>query len=321
MLAFATASRQQRTWIVIGALFLLLVPLLVPLPPQARHNPTLNLLGDRVHVLIFAGLTLLLHLVGPLRGRPLACAVAAAAIGGTTEYLQQFVHRSPLLADFALDLLGIGLALTWIQWRRGRGRAALAAGAFLLSVLAYTMRDAPTLFRAMVESRREFPALADFETRTQLALWRERSDGGSALIAVGPPHGTVLRVVTSGRELWPGANAGRFPADWSGYRELVFEARLQAPSPESLRLGIRLDDFLGREDKQWSSRSYQATHEWQTFHFSLDGLMTDQKLRYFDLTDVFSMTVFLGRPGVPAAFEIDNLRLETPREPENPRQD
>jgi VanZ family protein len=321
MSAFATASRKQRTWTVIGGLLLLLVPLLVPLPPQTRQNPTLIMLGDRAHVLIFAGLVWLLHLVGPLRGRPLACAVAAAAVGATTEYLQQFVHRSPLLADFALDLLGIGLALTWIQWRRRRGRAALAAGAFLLAVLAYTMRDAPTIFRAMVESRRNFPMLADFETRTQFALWRERSDGSSALVTVDPPHDTVLRVVTSGRDFWPGVNAFRFPADWSGYTELVVEARLQSPSPDSLRLGIRLDDYPSRQDRQWSSHSYMITHGWRTLRFSLVEMMTDQGLRPFDLTDVFSITVFLARPGVPAAFEIDNLRLETPRETEIPRQD
>jgi VanZ family protein len=313
MFSLATASRQRRTWLVIGGLLLLLVPLLVPLPPQARHDPTLNVLGDRVHVVIFAGLTLLLHLIGPLRGRPLACAFAAAAIGGTTEFLQQFVHRSPLLADFALDLLGIGLALTWIQWRRRRGRAALAAAAFLLAVLAYTMRDAPTMFRAMVDAQRSFPVLANFESRDQLALWRERSDEGRSLVDVGPSHGCVLRVATSGMEHWPGVNAGRLPANWSGYGELVLEARLQTPAPESLRLGIRLDDFLSREDEQWSSLGYIITHEWQTLRFPLVGLMTDQGQRRLDVGDVFSLVVFLVRPAAPAAFEIDNVRLEAPR--------
>jgi VanZ family protein len=312
MTLFAAASRRHRTLLVICGLFVLLVPLLVPLPAQVRHDPALNLLGDRAHVLIFAALTLLLHLIGPLRGRPLGCAFAAAAIGGATEVLQQFVSRTPLLSDFALDLLGIGLALTWIQWRRGRGRATFAAGAFLLAILAYTLRDAPTLFRATVEARRSFPVLADFESLNQLALWRERSDGGRNLVSVGPAHGNVLHVSTSGRENWPGVNAGRLPADWSGYGELVLEARLQTPAPDSLRLGIRLDDYASREDNQWASCSYVVTHEWRTLRFPLAELQTDQGERRFDLGDVFSLVVFLARPARPAAFEIDNVRLQAP---------
>ncbi len=248
-----------------------------------------------------------------MRGRPLGCAFAAAAIGGATEVLQQFVGRTPLLGDFVLDLLGIGLALTWIQWRRGRGRAALAAGAFLLAVLAYTMRDAPTMYRAMVGARRSFPVLADFASRDQLALWRERSDGGRSLVDVGPTHGNVLRVSTSGGEHWPGVSGGRLPADWTGYGELVLEARLQAPSPDSLRLGIRLDDFASREDKQWASLGYVVTHQWRTLRFPLTGLTTEQGDRPMDLEDVYSLLVFLVRPPGPATFEIDNVRLEAPR--------
>ena len=307
------ATRRRRTWLVISGLFVLLVPLLVPLPPQVRHDPTLNLLGDRVHVLIFAGLTWLLHVIGPLRGRPLGSAVAAAAIGVVSEVLQQFVGRSPLVSDFALDLLGIGLALTWIQWRRGRGRAMLAAAAFLLVVLAYTMREAPTMFRAMVESRRNFPVLADFASRDQLALWRKRSDEDCRLVSVGAPRGEVLHVSTAGRNAWPGVNARRLPADWSGYSELVLEARLQSPAPDSLRLGVRLDDYESREDKQWASKGYWITHAWRTLRMPLADLQTDQGDRPFGVRDILSLTVFLARPGRPAAFEIDNVRLEAPR--------
>jgi VanZ family protein len=308
----ATASHRRRTLLVSVGLLVLLVPLLVPLPPIARHDPTLNLLGDRAHVVIFAGLAWLLHLIGPLRGRPLGSAIAATAIGGASEYLQQFVGRSTMFSDFVLDLLGIGLALTWIQWRRGHGRAALAAGAFLLAVLAYTMRDAPTMFRAMVDAQHSFPVLADFETREQLALWRERSDEGRLRVDVGPPHGNVLRVSTSGREHWPAVNAGRLPADWSGYGELVLEARLQVPAPDSLRLGIRLDDYASSDDKLWASLGYTVTHEWRTLRFPLTALLTDRHERPVDLADIFSLLVFLIRPAGPAAFEIDNVRLESP---------
>ncbi len=306
----ATASRSRRTWLVISGLLVLLVPLLVPLPPQVRHDPTLNLLGDRAHVLIFAGLTWLLHLIGPLRGRPLGCAVAAAVIGGVSEVLQQFVGRSPLLSDFALDLLGIGLALTWIQWRRRRARAAIAAAAFLLAVLAYTMRDAPALFRAMVDVRRSFPLLSDFESRDQLVLWRERSNEGCSLLSVDPPHGQVLSVSTSGGENWPGVVGGHLPADWTGHDTLVLEARLSSSTADSLRLGIRIDDYLSREDKEWASRGYAITREWRTMRFPLTDLMTSQGTRRIDLGDVFALTVFLARPAGPARFEIDNVRLE-----------
>jgi VanZ family protein len=308
----AAASRRHRTWLVIGGLFVLLMPLLVPLPPHVRHDPTLNLLGDRAHVLIFAGLTWLLHLIGPLRGKPLGCAVAATAVGGATEFLQQFVSRTPMLSDFALDLLGIGLALTWIQWRQRRGRATFAAGAFLLAILAYTLRDAPAMFRATVEARHSFPVLGDFESRSQLALWRGRSDRGRSLVNGGPARGNVLRVSTSGNEHWPGVSAGRLPADWSGYGELVLEARLQTPALDSLRLGVRLDDYTSRKDKQWASRSFMVTRQWRTLRFPLADLRTDQGERRLELADVLSLVVFLARPERPAAFELDNVRLEAP---------
>lgn len=314
MFQLESVPRGQRILFILCGLALLLVPLLVPLPTLVRDDPTLNILGDRAHVFIFAGMTWLVHAIGPLRGRPLACAVAAAAVGASTEFLQQFVGRSPMLSDFALDLLGIGFAMTWIQWRRQHRRAALAAAAFLLSVLAYTVRDVPQMFRAMVEVRRSFPLLAEFESRDTLALWRKHGDSVISLVDVGSVHGHVLQVSTAGREPWPGVGAGRLPADWTGYDELVLDVRLQSPAPDSLQIGVRLDDFEGRDDREWSSRSYFVHHAWQTLRFPLVGLQTDKSGRPLDVGDIFSLVVFFIRPGAPAAFEVDNVRL-VPAEP------
>lgn len=310
MTQLLAGGRRKRTAIVVGGLLLLLVPLFVPLPTVARDDPTLNLLGDRAHVVIFAALAWLLNAVGPLRGRPLVCAVTAAAVGGASEYIQGFVGRSPLFADWVLDVLGIGLTLTWLQWRRGHRRLTILSAAFLLAVLAYTMRDAPGIFRAMVEVRRSFPLLADFSSRDQLVLWRDRGDGGCRLVDVGEPHGQVLQVTTSGAEPWPGVNAGRMPADWTGYDALVLEARLRAPSPDSLRFALRLDDFAGRDDKEWSSRGYMITHQWRTIRFPLRDLVTDKSHRPLELDDIFGLTAFLARPQAAAVFEIDDVRLE-----------
>lgn len=312
MINLLPVDRSRRVVFIVSGLFLLLIPLLVPLPTIARDSPVLNLLGDRAHVLIFAALAWLLHTVGPLRGRPVACAIAAAAIGGASEFIQQFVGRSPLLDDWLLDLVGIGLTMTWIQWRRGHRRTTLAAAILLLTFLAYTMRDAPRTFRAMVDVRRSFPVLSDFTSRDEVVLWRARDNCTRGLIDVGAPHGQVLRVTTVASDPWPGVTAGRLPADWTGYQELVLDARLQAPSPDSLRFALRLDDFAGRDDHQWASLSYTITHQWRTLRFPLRDLATDQGDRKLERDDIFSLTAFLVRPQVPAVFEIDNVRLVSP---------
>ena len=49
---------------------------------------------------------------------------------------------------------------------------------------------------------------------------------------------------------------------------------------------------------------------WQTLRFPLVGLQTDQSGRQLDVGDIFSLVVFFVRPGAPAAFEIDNVRLD-----------
>ena len=101
-----------------------------------------------------------------------------------------------------------------------------------------------------------------------------------------------------------------FPEDWSDYTELVIDARVIRAAGDSLRFGVRIDDFEGRRDDVWAQQSFYATRQWQTFTLPVAGRRVMHGERDLDLGDVEALLVFVGLPKDSFALEIDNIRLQ-----------
>jgi hypothetical protein len=302
------------------ALIVLLVPFFVPIPVVLRRHPIFSPLGDQLHVVLLAGVALLLYWRGPLTGRLWPTAVAASLIGGAIEFVQIPFGRNACFGDFVLDVIGIGLVAGYVLWRGHGLKVGLGLIIALLLIFPARLYHLPFVVAASYRSRDIFPTLTDFEGRRDGWIWGGNSAGVTVVPVDDSPEGTghVVRVVAGPPANWPGAEMRRFPHDWSQYETLLIDVRLvpegaTEPGVEQ-RFGVRVDDFVGRHEDTWISDSGVATTDWQTIRIPLrDRAVTDGNQvsdRIFDLHDVDRILLYLNRPAARTVLEFDNLRLE-----------
>jgi len=305
---------KWQTW--AAGLALLLIPFFVPIPMVLRRHPIISPLGDQLHVVLLAGVTLLVYWRGPLTGRLWTSALAAAVIGGAIEFIQIPFGRQAHILDFMLDVVGIGLVVGYLLWRGYGMKVGLGLVLALLLVFPVRLYFVPFVAMAAYRGQEIFPLIADLEGPHDRWIW----GSNHAVIEVvnipdsptGPGH--VVRLEGGPPAFWPGVEIRRFPHDWSDYETLLLDVRLVSGPADKQRFTVRIDDFFGRREHTWIYTSFTATTTWQTFRVPLrnrqvtDG--TQSSARIFDLQDVDRALVYLPRPKAHATLEVDNLRLE-----------
>lgn len=294
-------------WALLGAAFL--IPFFLPIAQELRRHPIIGALGEQLHIPLLACLTLLIYWRGPLRGRLWWAAGTAAVLGAAIEFVQELVGRTALFADWILDLIGIGLVVGLVLWRGHglqRGKYLIFALLFLIPAQLWML---PFSILGKYEARQVFPLLADFDGRYDKWLWK---DTHRSLIRWAPAdsnRGNVLRISGDETTNWPGARLVHFPEHWEDYTQLVIEARVVEAAGDSLRFGVRIDDFEGRKDNKWATKAWYATRQWQTFVMPIAERKVLHGERHLDLSDVESVLVFLLRPDDSFVLEVDNIRL------------
>jgi VanZ family protein len=287
-------------------LALLLILFFVPLPEDFKRYRWLSIPSDLVHVPLLGLLAWGLQARGPLRGRPVAAAVATVLVGLAIELVQSVTGRAMSLIDLALDASGAGLAVCWAR-RRAWPAAALAA-ALALSLVAPLRHLWPEwgIIAAERLATRRFPLLADFETGVEMGNWSanqngrlrrvSRAEGGHALSITGAPP-----------EIYPGANFNGFPRDWTGHRRLEWDARVV--SADSARFIVRLDDFAARRDGAWLGARFTAGRAWRHYVWEPTARLSHKPSRPQRRDDMDGLTFYITRPAAPVTLEIDNLQL------------
>ena len=305
---------KWQTWAVLMAI--LIVPFFVPIPQVLRRNPVISPLGDQLHVFLLAGVAFLLYWRGPLTGRLLRAAAAAAVVGGAIEFIQIPFGRNAAWMDFVRDLIGIGIVVGFVLWRGHGRRLGLAVMAVLLLTLPLQLYRVPFVAAAAYDCRDTFPLLSNLEGKRDHWIW----GGNQALCEVvavtdgpqGPGH--VVRLIAEPPASWPSVEMRHFPPDWQQYSHLVFEVRLAEGPADSTRFGVRLDDFVGRQEQTWIADREVATHQWQTIRIPLQNRQVSNgpelQERLFDLSDTDRIIFYLSRPTARTVLEFDDLRLE-----------
>lgn len=302
-----------RRLVGIAAIGALLVPLFVPISPDLRQHPLFGALGDRVHIVMFAVLTLILYHRGPVRGRILASIGVSIAVGAVTEIAQSLTGRSPSFGDLYQDALGTALAGCWLAWRHRDRRLLPATGAAAV-VLAvwWPLRDLPTVVTEVRAAEPLFPVLADFERPQAFRLWSPHLVGEYGRVEL-PDGGHVLEIRHSGDDRWPGAASPHLAWNWTGWDTLLVDARLVEPSPDSLRVSLWVNDRANARDVDAALSTHTVGHRWQTLSMPLHEVRTLNDERPLTLRVVVSVAVFMHRPVAGGADElalqIDNVRL------------
>lgn len=297
--------RHWQVWTLL--MVSVLVPFFLKIPIGLRRNAVISVLGDRLHIVLLGVITLLIYWHGPLRGRLLRSAIAATVVGGAIEIVQTFVGRQALWHDFYMDMQGIGLVVGFILWRGHKQLIGLFMVAALMVFIPWQMSFLPNLVTATNESRASFPLLADFNSANSSALW---SDTYGARVEISFATEGVLQVTGGPPSRWPGAQMGNFPHDWTGYKQLVVDARLVSAKTDSAQLAIRIDDFQGRIEKCWITDSFHVGRQWKTYRMPIVDRTLRHSDRVLDLSDVDKILLFFPTPKDTVKMEFDNLRLQ-----------
>lgn len=292
--------------ILIG--LLLVAPFLLPVPETLQRQLLFRSLGNQLHVILFVGLTLLLHARGPLRGRLLLAVAATVLIGGGVEVAQSLTQRHPRWVDFSLDLVGIGLAACWIRWRGQGSRPALGLGLLLLLVFPVRLHDLPWRLAAEREAGKRFPLLADFETSLERHLW-EDTHGGRISFPYVDDRGHVLRLQGGPPDGYPGTELRGFPGDWSAQDRLEGLARAPAVAGDSLKICLRLADYHGRRAADWTVSRFWIGARWQKCEVDLKSLVTVTAGESLQLDDLVEFVIYVPVPTDTFTVELDDWRL------------
>lgn len=309
--------RPRRWWGIFILGFLVAAALLVPSPLKGRAADA----GfDLLHFPAFAALTWLLLRKARRFGwstpqAQFVCASVLFVFSGLLEGLQAFSGRSPSLHDLLANFSGV--ACGWLLSPRGsmpgRSTTSWMGHGGLVIVIAVVVSYAPA--RELNDQRlqhQEFPRLASFEHPVETRRWWRRAvrlhvDG--TLVTQGVRGGRIeVRDDPS-----PAIVLQGFPADWSAYESLRFEARLPAES-ELAHQSIAISVADVNHDRDYSDvfstgRSLRRG-ETQEVVVLLKQVARGSGKRPVDLRKI--KLIDLQFPGCPAgvSIEIDHVRLE-----------
>jgi hypothetical protein len=314
--------RSSRLQIVNKTILILLATLLaVPLFfVSLGQDPTGHLvhLNGPAHVVFFAVLAGTLARLGPLDRmsfpRQIVLIMAILfVVGGAIELIQPHFGRNARWRDLGFDLIG-GLAglLFTAPGRHAIGRVLLRAGqstavALALAVVAISLGPPAMELWDEHQARRQFPVIADFETRFEESRW----SGGTIEQGFARNGNASLRVVL-GSEQYSGATLRRRIGDWEGYSAL--ELSIHNPGPVVLTMNIVILDEehrvrgSSREDR--FVRRVQLEQGWNDLRIPLEEIENAPEGRTMDLSRIRELSIrATARFEGERVIHVDRVRL------------
>ncbi len=271
------------------------------------------MLGKRLHIVIFALLTIWLRMFRPLRMGWLAASVIAMVIGAGIELLQSVLGRTASLMDLLYNAMGVGFGLALIAWRERRRPVALLLAVPLALVALYQLRELPREYAVARYAHSRFPLIADFDSEILDHTWEPFFGAEMEYVTRPEASGTggrVMRVRFPAGDSWPGVATQCFPLDWTGREHLVADICIAEGGMDTLAMGVRLEDAGFLRDGDYHSGSFMVSTEWSSVRISLVGATTRRTGRPLDLKRMITLKFFVRQPDRKGAVEIDNVRLE-----------
>ncbi len=301
---------------VAGGLILILACLLLAVyfPEITYTSRTLARLHDFAHLPLFCFVGLIMAAIWPgglfvqNRLRPLPALrlwLAALLAGILVELLQARQGRIPEMMDIVTDGAGAAIALLLAVGLRGkRWRWSLPPA--LAIVLAFAT---PAVLSAWDEelAKRQFPLLADLETRLQTDRF-------------GPSHSRLRRITDPDSpdnhllevrflpDMFPRFKLRDLPRDWSEFSAFTFTCI--NPEPEPFFLIVRVDDIHhdNRPADRYTLRINLAPGR-HVIEVPLAAVAVAPDTRPMDMTAIAQVTLYGYKLEEPRVLQFDDFRL------------
>ena len=297
------------------ALVLLLIVLLFVGGANDESSRLTKAIWDTGHLFLFSGLAWLLMDAAGLKTQKvlsqfLWLAVFVVLVGGGVEVLQLFVGRYCELMDVLFDALG---ALTgWLLYLAWRKKITFLLQVSPLIVMSVLIVFGPVWLAYQDQSsmRDDFPVLADFENKNELARW-ELNDARILLQPSHVRHGGSALAVNFGMSEYPGIALHQMVSDWRNYRYL--KLNVFNPQKSAARLSLKIYDHQHpHNDYAYRDRfnaNYDLKPGWNALEVALEDVRQAPKGRQMNMADIVDISLFLQDQTQPVLLYLDYLRL------------
>ena len=281
-----------------------------------------NSVLDALHFPVFAAVGLVVHWALPQRHRPLLphslfSAGLAALFALLIELVQPLFGRTASLTDLVNGLLGIatgvGGVLVWRLPVRGTWRVVFlwaSAGCALSAFFPVFAGAHAALWR-----QARFPILGDFESDTELRLWRAQggAEQGGRPTAVRRTDAWATRgkwslQVQLGEGGWPGVNYAAGDSNWAGHKALRLSVLNPGPPFE---LCVRIDDDGDcSRQRQRFGRTVSLVKGVNELRILTEEIRSAPAERELDLASIRRVVLVVVGAAAGRTFMLDSVTLE-----------
>ena len=231
--------------------------------------------------------------------------------GGLVELAQTGSVRTPDIMDLIRDIVGGLVALSfWAPARKTISKDKLRIWQAISATLV-AMAFLP-LATAILDERKalkQFPVLADFESRFEIERWT--GDADFSIYHETYYHGKASLKVELNTSLYSGVGLKYFPENWQHYNEL--QLSIFNPDSEPIQLTCRIHDRQHTRGIQLYAdrfnRKFSMSSGWNLIRIKLKDIENAPHKRKMALNQIQGLGIFAISLSKPRTVYVDYVRL------------
>lgn len=238
--------------------------------------------------------------------------IAGLLLGIAIEVSQLFVHREFSTDDIINDVIGgyLGLLSLGILDKQRTLSYRIIATVIFAVFLAVGLRNLEKHLFDEFNMRKQFPVLADFESRLEIERWDHKL-ADLKLSQKYVKSGLYSLEVAYLRGRYPNISLRHLRSDWSDYNKLVFS--VYNPNHQELLFVVNVYDKQhiknGRKYKDRFSRSVLFKPGWNNIEIPLQEIINAPGHRSMNIQQIKGVSIFTDRLEQPVTIYIDDVRL------------
>jgi VanZ family protein len=272
---------------------------------------------DLGHILFFSLLSYLILLNWPKRSETtflrqgIFVIFIVICFGGLVELAQTGSVRTPDIMDLIRNIIGGLVALSfWAPARKTISKARLRIWqAISATLVAMAFFPLTTAIVDEITALKQFPVLADFESRFEIGRWT--GDADFSIDHETYYHGKASLKLELNTSLYSGVPLKYFPENWQHYDEL--QLSIFNPDSEPIQLTCRIHDRQHTRGFQLYSdrfnKKFPISSGWNLIRIQLNQIENAPHKRKMALNQIQGIGIFAVSLQKPRAVYVDYVRL------------